>query len=97
MGTILRWFYDGGTRHRAYLRQADEPARAQLELVIGAGNWQAAVPVAQDTSLEDYSVNRLTEIARELRTHGPAGSSPPLAAAAGDSRGSGLYPPGSNR
>lgn len=68
MGTILRWFYDGGTRHRAYLRHGEEAEGAQLELVIGAGNWQAALPVSPETSLDDYSEQRLAEIARELRT-----------------------------
>jgi len=74
LGTILRWFYDGGTRHRAYLRHGEEPAGAQLELVIGAGSWQVALPVAPETSLEDYSEQRLTEIARELRTGGADGA-----------------------
>ena len=67
LGAILRWFYDGGTRHRAYLRQGDEAVAAQLELVIGSGPWQAAVTVAPQTSLEDYSEQRLAEIARQLR------------------------------
>ena len=67
MGAILRWFYDDGTRHRAYIRHGQEPAAERLELVIGAGSWQAAVPVTPDTSLEDYSEQRLAELARELR------------------------------
>lgn len=67
MGTILRWFYDGGTRHRAYLRHGDEAVAEQLELVIGAGEWQAAVPVSPETSLDDYSEQRLAELARKLR------------------------------
>jgi hypothetical protein len=71
LGAILRWFYEGGTRHRAYLRHRDAAIAEQLELVIGAGQWQAAVAVAAETSLEDYSVQRLTELARELRGGGP--------------------------
>jgi hypothetical protein len=67
LGTILRWFYDGGTRHRAYLRHGEAAIAEQLELVIGAGEWQAAMPVAPETSLDDYSEQRLAEIARALR------------------------------
>jgi hypothetical protein len=67
LGTILRWFYDDGTRHRAFLRHGEQPAPDTLELVIGAGSWQAAVPVKPDTSLDDYSEQRLAELARELR------------------------------
>jgi hypothetical protein len=80
LGTILRWFYDGGTRHRAYLRHGDEQPDAQMELVIGAGGWQAAVPVAPETALEDYTEQRLAEIARVLRQAGQAAGLQLLAA-----------------
>jgi len=83
LGAILRWFYDGGTRHRAYLRRGDEPLNSDLELVIGAGSWQAARRVGPGTSLEDYSEERLAEIARELRTEGK-GQSTGVIAVAGD-------------
>jgi hypothetical protein len=82
LGTILRWFYDGGTRHRAYLRHGEEPVNARLELVIGAGRWQAAVRVAPETSLDDYSEQRLAEIARELRSREPVSDPVPGAVAA---------------
>jgi hypothetical protein len=69
LGAILRWFYDGGTRHRAYLRHGAATPADCLELVIGTGQWQAAVTVTPETTLEDYSEQHLAEIARQLRAY----------------------------
>ena len=71
MGAILRWFYTDGTRHRAWIRRSDRPAPDDRpELVIAAGDWQATTPVSPETSLEQYSEQRLSQIALELRAIG---------------------------
>lgn len=68
MGAILRWFYDDGDRHRAWIRRSDRPAPDNgQELVIAAGTWQASTPIPLDRSLEDFSEQRLAQIAHELR------------------------------
>lgn len=71
MGAILRWFYDDGNRHRAWIRRSDRPyPDDSRELVIATGDWQASTPVRGEVMLEDYSEQRLAQIARELRAIG---------------------------
>ena len=71
MGAILRWFYNDGSRHRAWIRQSERPyPDNRPELVIASGDWQAAITVSPETALEDYTEQRLSQIAYELRAIG---------------------------